>query len=132
MSEFFVGQKVVCVDANGPDSEGNNSPWQPGEEIFNGRIYTIAKLYDFDGLGLILLEAKRCEAALRGWGRKDLGYHARRFRPLETKSIELFRKIAQGVTDGRPIIDDPAPAKTHEFVLEHFPFLQATNGSGSK
>lgn len=91
MSEFFVGQKVVCVSA------------LRAPELKKGAIYTIGAIYfkDWSGAhGVSLVEVPFPE------DKRDLylpGYKETRFRPLESKAIALFRKIALDVTEGRKV-----------------------------
>jgi hypothetical protein len=104
---FHVGQKVVCIS-----TEGLVSPtW-----IKQGGIYTIreirtdkirftrCKTY----VSLLLVEVVK---PLADWGEGPLepGYSTVRFKPAVSKSIQLFRDIAQGVTDRKPIIPDDQP-----------------------
>lgn len=102
---FHVGQKVVCID-----TDGLVSPFR----LERDKIYTIRALRDD------VIRFARCKtytAVLlaeintppKDWGEgiKEPGYSTVRFRPLVTKSIQLFRDIAAGVTNGSPIIDDP-------------------------
>jgi hypothetical protein len=112
MTGFHIGQKVVCVD-DVPLPEG----WD-GDPLVRGVIYTITAIYyEYGSCGLLLREAVRSPRALQYWN-SEAGYYARRFRPLEEKSdsIELFREIARGVSNGKPIIEDaeyrlPTPEK---------------------
>lgn len=84
MSEFFVGQKVVCVD----------NAARPGK-FWVGTIPTLHAVYtvislkwdDQDGLILDLKE-------IRSGHRRGDGYMATRFRPLEYKAMSIFRAIA--------------------------------------
>lgn len=69
MSNFHVGQKVVCVDAHGADN------------VIENGIYTIAGLV-FSGLGVTLGEA------FPNVG--DVGFKACRFRPVVTRKTDIF------------------------------------------
>jgi hypothetical protein len=89
MSEFFVGQQVVCVD-DAPSRFGKKCPAR------RGNVYTVSAVFDHsDGLGL-----RVCEIKLP---RDYPGFHAHRFRPVEYKAMEVFRKIARKVTEGRKV-----------------------------
>jgi hypothetical protein len=86
---FRVGQKVVCVDASG------RRPWWDDEAPIEGRVYTIARIFfDIDCEVLEFVELKRCQRS-RGWHGCDIGYDARRFRPIvERKTdISVFTKM---------------------------------------
>lgn len=101
MSEFFVGQKVVCV--RGPLNSINYNESQPSV----GTVYTIRDLHP-DGDAVRLKEIVNPSHHYRQ-GFHEIAFYLCRFRPLEPQAIALFRKIAQGVTDGKPIIADPEP-----------------------
>jgi hypothetical protein len=92
--EFHVGQKVVCVDGK-------------GVSLKTGHIYTIRLIYT-GSAGFTFIAVKGVKE-----GSDRPGYFPHRFRPLEEKpdSIEQFRAIARGVSDGSPIVED------HEFRL---------------
>lgn len=89
MSEFWVGQQVVCVDTD----PHNEWPCNYNQAIHNiglkgltrGRKYTIAAFAACrDGsLGIRVSEIARI-----------IPYHHARFRPLESKAISIFRNIA--------------------------------------
>lgn len=98
MSEFYVGQKVVCVD----DKLGPNpilaTPWR----LVRGNEYTVRWVgwYEHKRSGLIF------GVRLSGIERvqpRDTPYRANRFAPLESKAIQLFRKIAADATSKRKI-----------------------------
>lgn len=72
MNDFFVGQKVVCIDVGGCPSL-----------LMKGNIYTVRNM---NGLWLRTKEVKPHE-----W---NSGFHANCFRPLESKAISIFRAIA--------------------------------------
>ena len=81
---FFVGQKVVCVNA-GPldDSIHQRIPWANGEGPREGAIYTVISCHndDFECPVLWLAEIKRHRHSVVKWG-KRVGYDVRRFRPV--------------------------------------------------
>lgn len=91
---FYVGQKVVCVNANPhPTAE-----WDDDGPV-NGRIYTVAAVYltPFGRRPAIsLLELKRSQASQLIW--KHNGYGQYRFRPIvERKTdISVFKKMLLG------------------------------------
>ncbi|HVZ60655.1 MAG TPA: hypothetical protein VG892_07710 [Terriglobales bacterium] len=103
MSEFWVGQKVVCI----PNGWEWCSLWGAFVDVAMGRwkrdphkgeICTISDLEVSADFGLVLF--------LNGYG--QVSYIAQGFRPLDSKAIEIFRKIARDVTDGKKAeIRDP-------------------------
>lgn len=89
MSEFFVGQKVVCVD----DADGQYTPCP----AVKGQIYTVRRLQKdrrfIEGIfeAVWLGELKRyCPHTQNA----DTPFALFRFRPLESRAIQLFRQIA--------------------------------------
>lgn len=107
---FHVGQKVVCVDAT---FHGHDSP------LSKGAIYSVSWVGTHpraatgpDGITRNRLVA----VALLGVSNahdRECGSHfsACRFRPAVSQSIQLFRDIAQGVSDGKPIVPDDQPIR---------------------
>lgn len=98
MSEFFVGQKVICLNS---EWENANPIKRIIEDFFGtggpnpsfGGHYEVAGFeYIKDKEYLLLKEF----AGLDSW-------HSTQFRPLESKSVSIFRKIALDVTEGRKV-----------------------------
>ena len=119
--EFFVGQRVVCVDDVAhaySDGTYHVVPLRRGEE------YVIRELEvtEFDevetvGLGVKVNGVFRPDP----YGKTaDEYFGAKRFRPLQTKYISLFRSIAQGVTDGKPVVPDTDAPLFDEPVMPEF------------
>ena len=100
---FYVGQKVVCVDAS-------NSPglrWDVGEAPVEGRVYTVSRVrkpLDPTREGMLVLgfcelersARVRCvslAAASGTWA----GYVSRRFRPVADRKTDISAlvKIAE-------------------------------------
>lgn len=80
---FYVGQRVVCVDDRPP-------AFVAEEALVKGQIYTIAKISIIvDGPNVDKPGVKLAEQPKQGglW-------LASRFRPIEYKAMELFRRIA--------------------------------------
>ena len=103
---FYVGQKVVCVDDR-PNAEC--LPWQRGEKIQHGHVYTILRLHSHCGDFVCWLEeVRRSDTAIREWG-PDVGYRIERFRPLiERKTdISIFTEILDKA-NSRPRVLEPA------------------------
>lgn len=102
MSEFYVGQKVVCVDIS-PHLEWlpypNLSPSGSLDGLAENKPYTVARIYPTHrGLfALVLGEISRPGS--------EAGFCSFRFRPLEEQSqtIQLFRRIDQDASKHRKI-----------------------------
>jgi hypothetical protein len=110
MSEFYVGQRVVCVD----DRPLRGCRFSTVPKL--GVKYTIRDLRAEFGVQVVeIVNTPRLyrEGFMEAW------YNPRRFRPIEEKShdISIFRAIAKGVTDGRPIIDDPQHIEIPEDIF---------------
>lgn len=88
---FHVGQKVVCIDADGPTFEGvPHVHWRPSEKIVNGTIYTVRKVY-VDSRGapcLWLNEVQRSPESQSRFG-PTVGYGQHRFRPLAERKTDI-------------------------------------------
>jgi hypothetical protein len=89
---FYVGQKVVCIDAQHPQTLSGwwRELWHPYEHAVEGRIYTISNLYS-NGDGMIeLVELPAPETDV--W---CAGFYAGGFRPVvERKTdISIFTKM---------------------------------------
>jgi hypothetical protein len=90
---FYVGQKVVCVDA----SSGNGTLcWgEKSETLIEGNVYTIRRCFYTDyarkGVPELIVwldEIARSALSRHLWG-QDAGYAARRFRPLIEKKTDI-------------------------------------------
>ena len=90
MADFYVGQKVVCVDASA--REGRPLP----TELIKGKIYIISDIVDWFGAIGIKVHGARPNAPF-------IAFDADRFAPIEYKAMELFRQIARDVTEGRKV-----------------------------
>lgn len=102
MSEFYVGQKVVCVsDTVRPGYRLATS----GMPLVKGRIYAIRDV----GTSHLGAPGVRLMGVVHNdfFAGDDLCFGAWRFRPLEPKCAQLFRDIAAGKT----IVDDPITEK---------------------
>ena len=94
MAEFFIGQKVVCVD----DTFRTPEIAAVNRNLKAGSVYTISKLFTGE-FGTLMVEL--CElpdtpegVALRCRGIGQPGLRCTRFRPLEYKAMSIFRAIA--------------------------------------
>jgi hypothetical protein len=97
MSDWFVGQKIVCVD----DTQSEYAP----HHLSKGTVYTIAGTLPGDdwfadpkvsGAALFLVETGR--SGILG---TPFPFGSHRFRPIQTDTIKVFRKIAEDVTNGK-------------------------------
>lgn len=103
MSEFFVGQRVVCVD------DSIHLEWDcPGRRYYNGNdqlnglrsggIYTVRKVPskhpDGSWDNLKIAEIVRSP---------DDPFAMDRFQPLPFRSESIFRQIARDVSEGKTV-----------------------------
>jgi hypothetical protein len=76
VTDFYTGQRVVCVDAKPREA--------PVPELCEGEIYTVQKLVEPDGLQLKELMVDP------PWG----GYFRNRFKPTDpTPDISVFERL---------------------------------------
>jgi len=101
MNDFYVGQKVVCVD----DKFKNVSIDQI---IRQGQIYTIRWIgmyqhyVDGEFVGIKVEEIHRGnDDGPEGYGAADMPYRASRFRPLVKDKIGALRKLLTPMPDDR-------------------------------
>ena len=116
MNDFYVGQKVVCID----DKFKNVSIDQI---IRKGQIYTIRWIgmyqhyVDGEFVGIKVEEIHRGnDDGPEGYGAADMPYRASRFRPLVKDKISQLRKLLTPKPDEG---DEPAkktPVKKKEKV----------------
>lgn len=100
MNDFYIGQKVVCIDDSPVRNADDRPHWFGLDTLKRGAIYTISDIepdassifQDSSSIGLRLQEVKVY------WFGKEWWLGTSRFRPLETKAIEIFRQIARDVT----------------------------------
>lgn len=92
MSEFYVGQKVVCVDATGLPAYCH--------PLKQGSVYTIREIVPGITSGTIGIRLKEIILRIHPIFNCEEGYRSRRFRPVEYKAMSIFRKIARDVTEG--------------------------------
>ena len=98
MSNFRIGQKVICVDPNGTNKSGK-------PELIKGQIYTVIGIEHFAGdqwlkpfLGLHLEGIPRQIESEFG-RHSPVPFRSSRFRPVVTLSedIALFKAISEDV-----------------------------------
>jgi hypothetical protein len=90
MSDFHVGQQVVCVDDT-PARDGLQTA------VRRGSIYTIRQILAWgEFVGLRLVEV-RDPPERRGI---LSGYRAERFRPIRKTSIEVFERMLIKAPEG--------------------------------
>jgi len=114
MSNFRVGQKVVCV--NSKNTPGKS--WY-GDVPVVGQTYTIEDVFigPITGtISLLLEEIKRSEWERESIGVDKLGYHAWRFRPVisQADDIALFHALCPGLPVVPPAVVPPrVPVTSH-------------------
>jgi len=99
--DFYVGQKVVCVDDNlHMDWESNRGcePWPL--MVTNGSAYVISEILLLTKNNGITIQGLRLRGVVRDC---NCPLDARRFRPLETKSdpLEIFRQMCRDAESGQ-------------------------------
>lgn len=101
MTQFHVGQKVVCVDVERRPA-GNKVPRDKAESVGakfpeKGNVYTIRELYlsNKGTPGVLLEEIENVYASFSLGFSSEIGFDADRFRPvIERKtSIEIFQAM---------------------------------------
>jgi hypothetical protein len=94
---FYVGQKVVCINAKDDVFPGTTEPWNVACDIpTEGTIYTVrATGIIFNGLPGLKFHEIIWRGLVRGLFRDDDWYWAERFRPVvERKTdISIFVKM---------------------------------------
>lgn len=97
--EFYVGQKVVCVN----DVEGEfripGVKYHRGlDGLTKGTVYTIRDICTHPDGRKDFIKVKEIVRKVL-----DCPYSHNRFKPLESKAISIFRKIAEDVSNGKVI-----------------------------
>lgn len=93
MSNFRVGQRVVCVDDT---AIGLFNRWSGEDAIREGQIYTVRSVHlDERGILVLWLDEVSRTALARARHGDMVGYRASRFRPVvERKSdISIFKAM---------------------------------------
>jgi hypothetical protein len=87
---FYVGQKVVCVDA---DPQPSFQPWVATSEL-NGLkesgVYTVARVGDYRGVPVLWLAEIRRPIRPHLCHHGEPGYNRKRFRPAVSTDISIF------------------------------------------
>lgn len=101
MSEFRVGEKVVCIGAFTKDMH----PLEISPTV--GEVYTVRAVRPSrHGDFLVLRLREIVNPKLRYNGElTECWFCSQKFRPVQhqSKSIEIFRKIARDVTEGKKV-----------------------------
>lgn len=92
MSNFRVGQKVVCVDSEPGEPRRNPEQWP-----LRGSVYTIRSFNPQSG-GVRLVEIVNPAYLYKG-GWMELSFFPRRFRPVKTTNIDVFRQMLNPVRE---------------------------------
>jgi hypothetical protein len=91
MSNFHVGQQVVCVDDQWDDDDQVERP-------VRGRVYTIRSIIgSLDCLQLVEI-SNRPKRYREGYA--ECAFFSRRFRPLRKTSIEVFERMLIKAPEG--------------------------------
>lgn len=93
MTDFYVGQKVVCIQAPVDVEDGITKP-------IEGNVYSIRSIvvHDDSGIGFRLHEIKNPRRVYWEWNRHlfmECTFCASRFRPLVTTNIDVFLKMLE-------------------------------------
>jgi hypothetical protein len=102
LTVFFVGQKIICVNAsNWPRwTESDDRPTLP----MKGSVYTVRAIapriidgHDEDGLHLAeIVNPVRDGRSPNGvWKRSELAFRQSRFRPLRASNIDVFLEMLE-------------------------------------
>src|SRR6202035_3724885 len=94
MVKFEVGQKVICVDASHTNTHDVR-------ELEGGKIYTVSWVGPYThprlgtGICVSLQEGPRVPLTYEDGSvcESDMPFAARRFRPVKTTSVEVFKKL---------------------------------------
>lgn len=103
MTNFYVGQKVVCIVPDDGPEHGGESFWGPACGLKPSGVYTIrwvgpVRFETGPAIGVRLNEIRRDISLGR-----DVAFGASRFRPTVDKpdAIELFRKMCRDAEAGK-------------------------------
>lgn len=117
---FNVGQHVVCVDDRPPEELGilpGPGGWIEDDEwIVRGRVYTVRGFVPdwFDG-DLTVLLAELHRSPVLGVEPYEVGFDARRFRPLKDSSLDVFREALNSApTERAPSSSVPVRNRTED------------------
>lgn len=115
MNQFFVGQKVVCIDAKFPHVSIDQG-------IREGEIYTLSWVgpythyIDGEFIGVRLAEVTR-GADPGGYGADEMPFRATRFRPLVADRLGSLRALLVPGQPLAPSVEEPrrrAPVREDE------------------
>ena len=99
---FYIGQKVVCVNNKGNFSNLKKKMYPDSQQVHDklivGNIYTIRDIfYDHnctdDGIVVLLKEIERVKYS----SGRESGFHHSRFRPLEKKSTDVGFNVLMNI-----------------------------------
>lgn len=99
---FYVGQKVVCVNDRCLPDQWAGYEWD-GDAPTIGNVYTVRSVHHDKQQNLVLWlnEIRRSKRSIEEWHDDLIGYGAERFRPLvERKTdISIFTEILNDVNN---------------------------------
>lgn len=115
MSNFHVGQKVVCVDDDAHADWPSNQGYSGGLEVVRGHIYVVRWAGPYTKTNGAEIVGVRLEG-IGPRARRDTPFSANRFRPVASKptSMDIIRSI---VLD--PSRNIPADPREPAFVREN-------------
>jgi hypothetical protein len=101
MSNFHVGQQVVCVDDAYRDLGWRNVPNRP----VKGRVYTVREVLLYEYFDFGAKPALRLHEIINpefDWieGRCEIAFGFARFRPVRKTSIEVFERMLIKAPEG--------------------------------
>jgi len=89
----------VCIDPDAIRRNSKHGEFTPEK----GPVYTIRDIKTYDNcIGIRLKEIINTPRQYRR-GFNECSFVTKHFRPLDSKAISIFRKIAQDVTEGRKV-----------------------------
>jgi hypothetical protein len=88
---FYLGQRVVCVCVNFSDEP----VWRSVVHVFPrlGCVYTVRSICEVDDLIGFCFEEMVNPPGLFSRGFTEPAFDSRRFRPLRTTSIDVFKQL---------------------------------------
>lgn len=93
--DWKVGDKVVCVDDRPSGLPGTDADL---DGLRRGSVYTIRSIGQVPGYhpaaGLIVINLTEIHRRVRGSSNNEIGFDARRFRPVQTRKTDISQFTA--------------------------------------
>ena len=103
MADWFLGQRVVCVDAARRRGAGYGWEIMPAQ----GVVYTIRAIMAFRSgrVGFLLDEISNCHAWYDSTGLSEMNFASNRFRPVvePRADISVFERTLDRVNKREPV-----------------------------